>query len=190
MMMKRIIWIMALLLAIVACSFSLGNPGPTGDTSNQPTSAQSFLPDVSGYTRSNADSLTDAITAIGGGASLISGNPALAAGIAKIDDMIQCYQNVGAVAANIYTQADLGQILAGQTPSVGALAVINEDRLSRNFLNCALGGSDSFSSQAVTIEPCFGSGSLTANNETIHYIYAATTPGLCNSFQIHFDSLS
>jgi hypothetical protein len=188
-MMKRFVWIIVLLVAVVACTFSLGNPGPTGDTSNQPSSAQTFLPDVTGYIRSNADSLTDAIATVGGGASLISGNPALAAGIAKIDDMIQCYQNVGAVAANIYTQADLGQILQGELPSAGVLAVINEDRISRNFLNCALGGSQNFSSQGVTIEPCFGSGTLTANNETIHYIYAATTPGLCNSFQIHFDRL-
>jgi hypothetical protein len=178
-----------LLITAAACNFSLGS-GPTGDTSNQATSAQSFLPDLGGYVRTDADSLTDAISAISGGASLLSGNVALAAGIAKVDQMIQCYQDVGAVAAQIYTEGNLGAIVQGQLPSVGALAVINEDRLSRNFLNCALGQSEGFSQQAVTVEPCFGSGSLQVNNETSHYLSAATTPGLCNSFQNHFNSLS
>jgi hypothetical protein len=186
--MKRFILFGMLLLAAAACSFSL-NSGPTGDTANQATSAQSFLPDIAGYTRTDADSLTNAITAATGGASLLSGNVALAAGIAKIDDMMQCYQDVGAVAAQVYTEADLGAVLQGQIPSVGALAVINEDRLERNFLNCALSQNRGLSAQAASIEPCFGSGSVTVNEEKIDYLYAATTPGLCSSFQNHFDSL-
>ncbi len=176
------------LITMLGCSFTLGT-GPTGDTANQSTSAQSFLPDVSGYTRTNADNITDAITSVGGGASLISGNAALAAAVAKIDSMIQCYQNVGAVAAHVCTENNLAGVLQGQIPSIGALAVVNEDRLSRNLLNCALSGSDAFSAQGVTIEPCFGSGSFQRDNETIHYIYAATAPGLCQSFQSYFDSL-
>ena len=143
-MIKHIRWILAAAFIVLACTFSL-NTGPTGDTANQTTSAQSFLPDIAGYTRTDTNNITDAITAVGGGASLISGNPALAAGIAKIDDMIQCYQNVGAVAANVYTEDDISQVLQGQIPSVGALAVVNEDRVGRNFLNCALGGSERFS---------------------------------------------
>lgn len=186
-MNKYIPALMVALLVMLACTITLPT-GPTGDTADQTTSAQSFLPDIPGYTRTDTDSITSAITALGGGASLISGNPALAAGIAKIDDMIQCYRSVGAVAANVYTENDIGQVLQGQIPSVGALAVINQDRLSRNLLNCALSGSE-FSAQAVTIEPCFGSGSLQREGETIHYIYAATAPGLCQSFQRHFDTL-
>lgn len=180
--------LIAALIVLLGCSFTLGT-GPTGDTANQTTSAQSFLPDIAGYSRTDASSITSAITSLGGGASLISGNPALAAGIAKIDDMIQCYQQVGAVAANIYTENNIGQLLQGQVPSVGALAVVNQDRLSRNFLNCALSGSDAFSAQQVTIEPCFGSGTFQKNGETITYIYAATAPGLCQSFQSHFDRM-
>ena len=188
-MMKRMIWLAMLLAAVLACSFNM-NTGPTGDTANQSTSAQNFLPDITGYTRTDADSITDAITTAGGGASLISGNPALALGIAKIDNMIQCYQNVGAVAANVYTENDIGRVLQGQIPSIGALAVINQDRLTRNLLNCALSGSDTFSAQEVAIEPCFGSGSFQRDGETIAYVYAATAPGLCQSFQSHFDALS
>lgn len=188
-MKKHLLWLPVLILGMAACTFSL-NTGPTGDTANQSTSAQTFLPDITGYTRSNADSITSAIASVGGGASLISGNPALTAAIAKIDDMIQCYQNVGAVAANVYTQADIASVLQGQVPRVGVLAVINEERLGRNFLGCALKGSGAFSAQSATIEPCFGSGSLQRDGETIDYLYAATAPDLCTSFQAHFDSLS
>ena len=187
-MNKYIPALLAALIVMLGCSFTLPS-GPTGDTSNQSTSAQSFLPDIAGFNRTNADSITDAITSLGGGASLISGNPALAAGIAKIDSMIQCYQNVGAVAANIYTENNIGQLLQGQIPSVGALAVVNQDRLSRNFLGCALGGADTFSAQDVTIEPCFGSGTFQKEGETITYIYAATAPGLCQSFQNYYNSI-
>jgi hypothetical protein len=187
-MLKHLRWLTIGLLILTACNFTLST-GPTGDTANQATSAQSFLPDLPGFTRTNTDSITSAISAVGGGASLISGNPALAAGIAKIDDMIKCYQSVGAVAANVYTENNIGRVLQGQVPIVGALAVVNEDRLSRNLLNCALSGS-AFSAQSVAVEPCFGSGSVRVNNETIHYVYAATAPGLCQSFQSYFNSLS
>ena len=186
-MKKILVGLVIGVLTVFGCTFSL-NSGPTGDTGNQSTSAQTFLPEISGYSRTDADSITDAITAVGGGASLISGNPALAAGIAKIDDMIQCYQNVGAVAANVYTQTDISSVLQGQVPRIGALAVVNQDRLGRNFLNCALGGSQAFSAQAVEIEPCFGSGQFVREEETIYYVYAATAPGLCSSFQSHFDT--
>lgn len=188
-MKKYIPALFVALLTLMGCSFTLST-APTGDTASQTTSAQSFLPEIAGYTRTNADSIGDAVTSVGGGASLISGNPALAAAIAKIDDMIQCYQNTGAVAANIYTESDISGVLQGQIPSIGALAVVNEDRLSRNFLSCALSGSSAFSAQDVSIEPCFGSGSFVKDNETIDYIYAATAPGLCQSFQSYLDSLS
>jgi hypothetical protein len=186
--MKRIIAVIALFIA-VGCNFTLST-GPTGDTANQTTSAQTLMPNIAGYTRTNADSITDAITAVGGGASLISGNPALAAGIAKIDSMIQCYQDVGAVAANVYTQTDIGTVLQGQIPRVGAVAVVNQDRLSRNFLNCALGNQNQgFSAQSAAIEPCFGGDTFTKNGETITYVFAATDPSLCTAFQQHFDAV-
>ena len=186
-MKKIIIWMFIGIFTVFGCTFSL-NTGPTGDTANQETSAQNFLPDISGYNRTNADSISDAITSVGGGASVISGNLPLSAAIAKIDDMIQCYQDVGAVAANVYTQSDISSVLQGEIPRLGALAVVNQDRLTRNLLNCALSGSEGFSAQTAAIEPCFGSGTFVRNGETIAYLYAATAPGLCSSFQAHFDT--
>jgi hypothetical protein len=185
--MKKIFWLAGIMLWITA-GCTLGSTAPTGDKSSDPSAAQQFLPALSGYSRTNAESLTSAVSSISGGAALISGNPLLAALIARIDTMMQCYQNVGAVAASVYTQVDIGQVLAGQIPRLGAVAVINQDRLSRNFLNCVIGGGVA-SAQSASIEPCGGSGSKVINNETITYIYAGTDPSFCVSVQQYFDGL-
>jgi len=170
-----------------ACSLNVGDIAgavpTTDDTSSDPSAVQQFLPTIPGYTATDADSIVDAISAVGGSASLITGNPVTAALIAQIDGMIQCYQQVGAVGAKIYTQADIGQILEGQLPTVGALAMINQNRVANNFLPCALGGMSQFSAQAV--QPCSSSGQFVVNNETILYVYGATTQALCDQFNAY-----
>ena len=161
---RRLFWLLPLLLALLAACSDLV---PTGtDTADQATSAQRFLPAPAGYIRNDSASLTDALATLGGGASLLSGNPALAAAISTIDNMIQCYRDVGAVAAGIYTKVSLDTLLQGEGISLGALAVINQERLSRNFLNCALGDTPLFSAQA---EHCICSGKrLAARRQRDH----------------------
>lgn len=189
--MKKMLWLAGITLALMACNISIGGTAPTGDTASDPASARTLLPNVAGYTRTDANNITDAITAAGGGAAIISGNAALAALIAQLDRMMQCYQGVGAVAAQVYTQADIGSVLAGQVPRVGAVAIVNQDRLARNFLSCALGSQpQAFSAQGEQLQPCGGAGSRTVRGETIHYVYGASAPDLCQAFQAHFDSLS
>jgi hypothetical protein len=177
----------ALITALAACNLgeSVGGIVPTtGDTAADPSAAQQFLPAVAGYNAMDADSIVDAISALAGGGSLLTGNfPAMAL-ITQIDGMIQCYQNVGAAAARIYVPVNAldipGQIAAGAVPSMGVVAIINQDRLVNNFLSCALGGGiQAFSAQP---QPCAGSGTFTANGQTLHYLYAATNPELCTAF--------
>lgn len=156
----------------------------TGDTALDAAAAQSQLPNFSNYnyTAIDAGNITDAITAIGGGGLLVSGNPVAAAAIAKIDDMMRCYESVGAVASQVYAQADIGQVLQGQVPKVGALAIINRTRLGRNLLPCALNTGQGFSAQAAQVEPCGGAGSFIRMGDTFDYVYAATDPQLCTLF--------
>lgn len=183
-MLKTYLYLLLILLLFTACS---AVAGPTGDTASDPAAAQRFLPNIPGYTATEADSITDALAAAGVGGSLLTGNAPLAAVVAKIDDMIQCYQNVGAVAARVYTQVDIGNLIQGQVPKVGALAVINQDRLERNFLNCALSVAGGLSAQSADqMQPCGGSGTTVVNNERIHYVFAATAPELCAIFQQQF----
>ena len=184
--MRNFIVLALLGLLLGACGqLQLDIAPTTGDTALDAASAQSQMPNLSnyGYSTLDASSVTDAITALGGSASLISGNPALAAAIIKIDDMIACYESVGAVSANVYAQADIAQVLEGQLPRAGALAIINRDRLAANLLPCALNsGQEGMRALSATIEPCAGAGTFVRQGATFDYVYAATDPQLCNLF--------
>lgn len=175
-----------LALLIAACS-QIGIPGSsipvptTGDTASDASSASQFVRDIPGYISTNASNISSAISTIGGGASVITGNPVTAALIAQIDGMISCYQNVGAVAAKVYAEANIANIAQGQVPGVGALAVINQDRLVNNFLPCALGSNRGFSAQSAEAQPCGSSGQFTVNGETLWYVYAASRQELCTA---------
>ncbi len=164
------------LLLLASCTMTA-----TGDTASDAAAAQNFLPNIPGYNMTEANTITDALTAAGVGGSLLTGNLPLAALVNRLDAMMTCYQGVGAVAARVYTEVNIANLIQGQIPKVGALAIINEDRLERNFFNCALGGASGLSAQAV--EPCGGTGTFTVNNERLHYLYGATSPELCAIFQ-------
>jgi hypothetical protein len=190
--MVRLLQLLMLALVVfagAACS-RLGVPGgvpvaTTGNTASDPSSAAQFVPDLPGYLSTNASNISSAISTITGGASALSGNLVGTALIAQIDGMIACYQNVGAVAAKVYAQADIATIAQGQVPTVGALAVVNQDRLVNNFLPCALGSGGANTLGAQAAQPCSGSGSFVVNNETLWYLYAATNQDLCTAIVQH-----
>jgi hypothetical protein len=181
-MFRRSLLILAVIL-IAACS-RFGVPGgavvpTTGNTSNDAAAAQQYVPDLPGYISTNASSIASAVSTISGGASILSGNLIGAAMVAQIDGMISCYQQVGAVAAKVYAQVDIASVASGQIPSVGALAVVNQDRIAGNFLPCALGSGKGFSAQSAAPEPCANSGTFSANGNNYLYIYAASNQDLC-----------
>jgi hypothetical protein len=186
---RSILFLLVLVATFGAACSRLGVPGgavvpTTGNTSSDPSAAQQFVPELPGYLSTNASNISTAISTITGGASALSGNLVGTALIAQIDGMIACYQNVGAVAAKVYAQADIATIAQGQVPTVGALAVVNQDRLVNNFLPCALGsGPNTLGAQAA--QPCSGSGSFVVNNETLWYLYAATNQDLCTAIVQH-----
>lgn len=191
--LQKLILLLAALVFAAACS-QIGTGGniavpTTGDTSSDASAAQRLLPNIQGFTTIEASNIVDAISAVGGGASVLTGNPVAAAMVAQIQGMMDCYGSVGAVAARVYIQADIGSVMQGQVPLVGAMAVVNQDRVVNNFLPCALGANNSgFSARSAVQQPqpCGGSGSTTVNNETILYLYAATDQALCGVFQSVF----
>ncbi len=183
-MFRRLLFISAMLL-VAACS-QIGIPGgavvpTTGNTASDPSSAAQFVREIPGYISTDASSISSAVSRISGGASILTGNPITAALIAQIDGMISCYQSVGAVAAKVYAEVNIGSLAQGQVPAVGALAVINQDRLANNFLPCALGSDRGFSAQNAEAEACSNSGTFTVNGETLWYVYAASKQELCTA---------
>ncbi|MEO8607553.1 MAG: hypothetical protein ABI690_06715 [Chloroflexota bacterium] len=175
---------LALLLVILIAAACQLVPG-TGDKSTDAAAAQNFVPaSIAGYNVTEATSITDALSKTGIGASVLTGNLALAGAIAKLDGLISCYQNVGAVSAKIYTEQTMPST---GIPKIGALAVINKTRLGRDFLQCAASFGGASAQSAGDVQPCGGSGSFKVNNEDLEYLYAATVPELCTTFQSQFN---
>ncbi len=180
-MFKRLLLVAAAVVSLMGCSVVPS----TGDKSTDAAAAQRFVPQsIPGYDATDAASVTDALSKVGAAGSLLTGNIVSAGAIAKLDNMIACYQSVGAVAARVYIDKNIA--VNPSAPKVGALAVVNTTRIQRNFLSCVVntGGA---SAQAVNeIQPCGGSGDKVVNGETLSYVYAATTPELCSIFQGQF----
>jgi hypothetical protein len=156
----------------------------TGDKSTDAAAAQNFVPEsIPGYIATDATSITDALSKAGAAASLLSGNLLSTGAIAQLDKMIECYKGVGAIAARVYTQQN---ITGTGIPKIGALAVVNTTRLQKDFLSCALNIGGPSAQSTGDIQPCGGSGEKVVNNETLQYVYGATTPELCTIFQAKF----
>jgi hypothetical protein len=180
-MLKRGLWCVVTVLLMAGCSMVAS----TDDKATDPEAVQHYLPNLAGYNATNAKNLTDALSTVTGGASLLTGNFVGSAVIAKLDAMISCYQEVGAIAANVYTPQNI-DVTNVEVPTIGAVALINQDRVKNNFLSCVAGNAQrDFSAQAA-VEPCVSTGDFKVNQETISYLYAATRPELCGLFEQHF----
>ena len=88
---------------------------------------------------------------VGAGGSLLTGNIVSAGAIVKLDNMIACYQTVGAVTARVYVDKNIA--VNPSAPKVGVLAVINTTRIQRNLLNCVLntGGASAQAARAASM---------------------------------------
>lgn len=181
-MLKRLLLITAGLTVLVACQVIPG----TGDKSTDAAAAQQFVPQsIPGYDATDATDISDALTKVGAAGSLLTGNIMSAGAIAKLNNMIACYKSVGAVAAKVYVDKNIAS--NPNAPKVGVLAVVNSTRLQRNLLNCVVNTGGASAQAANEIQPCGGSGDKVVNGETLNYVYAATTPELCATFQAQFN---
>lgn len=173
--------LLCLLLPVLsACS-------ETGNAANDATSAQRLLPNLSAYSATDVDTTIDGAFAAVGGAAMMGGQIGVTAAVAKLEQILQCFQDRGAIAARFY-QEDSSNILA---PRVGAALVINQSRINQELINCALGGQESSASaQTVSIDPCADAGSLTYSGDSISYVYVGSHSDVCDVFQLHFDNLA
>lgn len=181
-MLKRILLVAAAVASLVGCSIVPG----TGDKSTDAAAAQQFVPaSIPGYDATDATDITDALTKVGAAGSLLTGNIVSAGAIAKLNNMIACYKNAGAVASKVYVDKNIAT--NPSAPKVGVLAVINTTRIQRNLFSCVLNTGGASAQAANELQPCGGSGEKVVNNETLNYVYAATTPELCATFQARFN---
>ncbi len=168
------------IMLLAACS-------DTGNTPNDATSAQRLLPNLAAYSATDVDTTIDGAFAAFGGASLLSGQVGISAVLAKAEQILQCFQDRGALAAKFYRQLD-STVTA---PKIGGALVLNQSRINQEVINCILGGQEgSASAQAFEIEPCASAGSLVYEGDNISYVYVGSHPDVCEVFQLHFDNLA
>ena len=168
------------LLGVSACS-------DTGNSANDTLSAQRLLPNLAEYTATNVDTSMDGAFAAMGGAALMGGQVGITAAIAKLEQVLQCFQDRGALAAKFYSQTETD----GGLPHVGAALVINQSRINQEMINCALGGQEeTISSQNVNLEPCANAGTFTYEDNTISYVYVGSHPDVCALYELHFNNLA
>ena len=177
----RVSWLLFVAIVVLASACQ------TVGTNDDPESAQRLLPNIANYDASNADSIVDAVTTAVGGAAALQGNFPAAAALAKVEQTLQCLQDTGTIAANTYIENPPAEVV----PKAGIVAVVNQDRLSTNLTACifSLQRDENLRSQAATIEPCFGDGSLQFRSVNYSYLYAATDPDTCAIFKTHFENV-
>ena len=170
-----------LVLMVVIMSALVGCELDTGHTSEDAAAAQSFFPNLARYSTQETGNVQDAIVTALGGSALLTGNIIQAALVQRVDALLDCYRDRGAIDAKIYTE-NVDQLQEARVPIAGVLAVINQDRVFDNFAGCLL----SPHAQSAEPEPCSDHGSFTFEGDTILYIYAATDTPLCSLFEQHF----
>ena len=159
----------------------------TGNTPNDAASAQRLLPNLAEYSATDVDTTVDGAFAAFGGASLLSGQVGITAVLAKAEQILQCFQDRGALAAKFYRQLD-STVTA---PKIGGALVLNQSRINQEMINCILGGQEgNASAQTFSIEPCASAGSLVYEGDNISYVYVGSHPDVCEVFQLHFDNLA
>lgn len=173
-MMQRTKVLLLLMIVMIAAACDR-IAQPTGDTAADASSAQNQLPTFTQYSATDADSIKDALTRAMQVGSLGTGNIIAAGMIERLNTMADCLGNVGALAGRVYTSVT--------SPAAGLLVVINNERLTSNFMQCALNpGLESQQEGRQSVEPCSKAGSYTDNGVSYSYIYAATDPSMCGAF--------
>lgn len=181
--MKRLVLLLVMALLVAACQ-------PTGDTAADPEAAQNLLPQLPEFETSDADSIIDALTTAGVGASVTTGNAPAAVLVQQVEAVTQCLQDVGAVAANVYVDNSVS--VDNPLPRAGVIAVVNTSRVEQNLLQCAMstGNLPGVNAQGVQLSPCADNGTFTYEGDDIVWLVAATDTFVCEAAALHFRRLA
>lgn len=171
---KRILRIVLFIVAAAALGlFLIDDWRQDGD----PPAAR-LLPDLPQYRQVEGQTITTYIGALSQGAALLAGQPQLALTIGALDQVIDCYQEVGGVRARVYSHGD-------EPLRAGLVAVVDEERINDPGLlfRCVapatlqLEGTDE-----PFIEPCTAAFTLVREDGTFHVVYAASSGAACVDF--------
>lgn len=169
------------------------------------TSASTYLPRLSGYQTAEASSIQGAIDLIRisggfGAQSADSDDTTFQAQsveavltsviVSRVDEFVSCYQRSGAVDARIYVSSNLATLLEGGVPPLGAVAVINQNRLRESLLECTVeaGGGLGFGAQSAN-QPCGDVGTFSSGGNQFTYLYAGTSTDFCTRVENYYSGV-
>jgi hypothetical protein len=134
------------------------------------------MPNVPGAKVIEGQTITQYIASLTEGATLLQGNPALAAAIAFAEKAVTCYQKIGAVAVRVYS--DLAFPL-----SSGLVTVVDRNAITdpANLVVCLSGGEQQVGPQTA-LEVCSNSYTLKKDDNEFYISYLATTREMCHAF--------
>jgi hypothetical protein len=164
----------AALLVVASILLGIDRSGP------EENPAADLLPELPGYNTVEGELLADYISKLSGGAALLAGQPELALAVAALDQVVGCYQEVGAAEARVYSDED-------DPLSAGLVAVGDRNKLldPENLFACigpALPSEGDPPTDMATIRPCAASYTLKREDNEFYIIYAATTEEVCQTF--------
>jgi hypothetical protein len=137
-----------------------------------------MLPDLPGYYVVEGEVLTDHITNLSEGAALLAAQPELAAAILVVDQIVSCYQDIGAAQLQLYSNEEMPL-------SAGAVAIADRNALTDpvNLFKCvAPVVFDSSRADAPQFELCTTSYTLSREDNEFYIVYAGTTEEICHAF--------
>jgi len=177
-MTKKIARLLSLLLLVTLLSGCDVLEDLLGTPSETPPAVE-MLPELPNHIVVEGQTLTDYLGTLSEGAALLAGQPHLAALLAGVDQIIGCYQDVGAVQARVYSNEE--------TPlSAGAVGIADKNALLDpvNLFRCVtpLAQPDAAQGQAVDIQPCSTSYTLEKDGNEFYIIYAGTKEEICHAF--------
>ncbi len=174
----RVSGFIALVALLAACSLL-----PGGGNTPAASQAVEMLPDLPAYNTVEGQLLTDYISSLSEGASLLAGQPELAATVLAVDQIISCYQEIGAVQARIYSNKEMPL-------SVGTVAIADQKMLTdpANLFKCVLPTVlDASGGLELEIKPCSASYTLSRDGNEFYILYAGSTEEICRDFCTHLE---
>ncbi len=143
---------------------------------------EEMLPDLPDYDVVEDETLTAYISGLSEGAALLSGHPELAATIEVVDQIIGCYQDVGAVQGRVYSHKEM-PLQAGVVAIADRNALMDPVTLFR----CLSTAKPDVATAEITIQPCAGSYTLTRDGNEFYIAYAGTTAEVCETLCAHLE---
>ena len=165
-----------LLFAVAALMAVAGLMLGVGDQDEEPP-VTGMLPNLSGYNTVEGQTLTDYIGELGGGAALLTENPALAAAAFAVEQIVDCYQDVGAVQGRLYSNQE-------SPLSAGAVAIADRNALldPQNLFKCVAPAIPDAGAGVPEIKPCTASYTLAKDDNEFYIAYVGTTEEICRAF--------